>query len=916
MQIFVKILVNFAETKYMQLIFFNFKHHQNIQQRSRWIFSVLILLSMFLHTGCERKKSSRNNKKNDVVVTNTIDVKRIVSTGESLSFNNMTGGANSVAVNPVTHLPAVAYYDKNINVANTVAVGALKFAQMDANGAWNIEVIDANYGTVACGTANSYCVGAPNAANSNNSDIISIDFKSDGTPAIAYVYGASANTVGGFKQIRLAEKNISTGIWTINTAYQSPTAAAATNVAVANTIDPMKALRLKFDQNNIPHIIFSMYTQTITNSKIKYLFRNSSSVWNVSDVTSAVSAGTITALGQGMSQAGLAICGSSGPVLSGFQVSAAAGVGKTIYANCTATSDGGCSSWNVINVQNGCGGASCFSSGVTAASNAGSFSDVIIDVSGKPVLGIYSTATPNTSLFTGTIPQTCNTNPAAAAGSWGAMSAVGAASEGSLGFSMAASASQYFISYLKSTTSAMINSCTIGSCTWLATGTTLETTTVNREGVELAYDSYNDTLYSTYAKIPAGAVGAIGNDIMLAMGSPADITNNGTYAFSLTLIDNLVNVFPITTVPLLSAARAPNGLIGYTYFFQDTTAADSKLYFGIKGGPPLSPAFSAHTVTSHMDSGAAPNFVGSYPSLVFDANSNPAIAYYNGSTKSLDLARSANSGTSFNIVTIDDHASNDLGQYPNVKIWNSSTAIAYYDATNTALKFARSQGGGSWKISSIDGLTGSACGNNAADAGKYAKVAITSTGQVALAYQMDGKLRLALSGQSVESASALTWSCITLDDSGNTRGSGIGISVSAQNIPHLVHFDSTSGQIRYLTCANELASCFANPASFTVELLDAIGTTSLIGTIPSIEVTSTNKVYISFYSQAYQSISLAIKDPLTNTWAIERLEMPSSGAYTGVAGLFSALLLNGSELPTLFYRSNENWIKYLSREIQ
>jgi hypothetical protein len=50
---------------------------------------------------------------NGPVTTNsgTTDVRRIVSTGESLTFNNMTGGVNDLRVNPVTRLPAIAYYD-------------------------------------------------------------------------------------------------------------------------------------------------------------------------------------------------------------------------------------------------------------------------------------------------------------------------------------------------------------------------------------------------------------------------------------------------------------------------------------------------------------------------------------------------------------------------------------------------------------------------------------------------------------------------------------------------------------------------------------------------------------------------------------------------------------------------------------
>jgi hypothetical protein len=81
------------------------------------------------------------------------DIKRIVSTGPSLSFNALTAGPNSLEVNPSTHLPAVAYVDRTVGTAGGPTQGGLKYAYLDSTGNWNIEVVDLNSGTNVCGNA-------------------------------------------------------------------------------------------------------------------------------------------------------------------------------------------------------------------------------------------------------------------------------------------------------------------------------------------------------------------------------------------------------------------------------------------------------------------------------------------------------------------------------------------------------------------------------------------------------------------------------------------------------------------------------------------------------------------------------------------------------------------------------------------
>jgi hypothetical protein len=179
------------------------------------------------------------------------------------------------------------------------------------------------------------------------------------------------------------------------------------------------------------------------------------------------------------------------------------------------------------------------------------------------------------------------------------------------------------------------------------------------EGVGLVYDSLYDIFYLSYAKLPGAAATATGNDVVVASGSTADINGITSSAqFVLNIIDQLSNVFPSTAIPILSAAKASNGKVGYAFLYVDSTAADSKLYYGSVGGTAVNPTFSRYNVVNYIESATGLN-VGSYPSLTFDGNNQPIIAYYNplATEGNLQVARTSNDGITFNIQTVDDTSS-------------------------------------------------------------------------------------------------------------------------------------------------------------------------------------------------------------------------------------------------------------------
>lgn len=879
------------------------------------------------------------------VTSSSSDIKRVVTTGESLSFNNQTGGSLDMRLHPTTKLPAIAYYDKS-HVGNgtggTPAIGALKYAYTDSTGAWNIEVVDVNYGIVACGAAGSFCVGAPNVAGGNVSGIISLGFKSDGTPAIAYVYGASL-TGPGTKDIRYATRS-SAGVWTIETAFSSTIGAGAGEVSTNAAVEPLKAVTLLFDGSDRPHVTFALYASTIASSQIKYAFRDSSGNWTNNNITPAVQGGTITVAGQGALQAGSAWCSNTaGPVYAYQIVSAAAGFGHPAYIRCTTVGASGiCSAWSVLDLVNDCTAstASCVSSftyaadGAAAGTNAGNRVDLAIEpTTNKPVLAIFSTATPATAIHTIIAPNACDVAQTSTTNAWGATTVVeSAATTGQNGLRLIASSSaSMYLSYLASTTSVRANRTTSGLGGWFATGHTVETNTVAGEGIAMAYDATSDTLYTAYARLPGAAGGSVGNDIVLTYTDPDNLSNASTAeVFSMELIDNTGNTFPsptASTQPFFTAAKAPSGLIGYSYFFQDATAADMKLYYGLRAGSASAPFFSERMVTAHQESTGAGTGVGLAPSLAFDANSNPIIAAYNGvaADQSLYVARSNNGGVNFSVTTVDALAAN-VGLYPSAATYGNYIGVAYRDETNTGLKFARWSPVGGWRVFTVDGLAGTGVCDATRTSGQFTKLVYTSTGVPVIAFQDDSaasvSVRLAVAGQSV-SSSSFTWTCLTVDvNAANTRGEGIDLALDSSNRPHIIHYDFTAGTIRYVNSSQAVATAVATGTSaFSAGDISTVGVTTIqnANNRPGIQINSSGTIYATFQNINSDSLILATKTSLTadySNFTLETIDVAPTGSSstTPILGQMTSLLLNDSSKPLIFYRGYENWIRYFSRE--
>ncbi len=887
----------------------------------------------------------------------TSDVKRIASLGVGVNFNGLTGGPSSMALHPTTRLPAVVYYDKGIAIGSTVAVGALKYAFQDSLGNWHIEIVDSNYGTVACGTAGSTCIGAPNNTNLSHS-VVKLAFKADGTPAIAYSYGQSL--AGTSKFIRYATRSTNTD-GSANWSFETALTVVPGTVAVAATAEPLKSLNMVFDDEGRPHITVLEVMTTQINSRLRYAMRKTDGTWTTSShggytvnpgTYNPITLGTTAAAGQFMRQSGMAICPIDGmPMMTAFENdTAAAGGGEPWLLRCTTLdADGACTAWEGLNVSEGCTGTGCFG-GLTNATNSGQYSDLTIDpVTNRAVVALYSTANPLTTSVVGT-PNTgdCSASLTTlnSSANWvGATHAT--ANTGLNGIKVIATANEVLIAAAVSTTS-FVFSRSVGASLSGGNFTAANTMTIEAvaavaagEQMGFAYDSTDSTLYTSYAALPAAAAGVVGNDLRVASVLPSDVTNSALNRPSVTTVDQSVQVFPNTAVPVLHAAKAPNGLSGYAYLFteQGTVGPNSHLYYGIKGGTATDPAFGEKLVVNAIQ-GATTFTVGAYPWLDYDSSSNPRIAFIDApsaTTGRLYIAKSSNRGASFSLEHVDGNgtASNAVGRFSSMANSGGNSAIAYYDFTtaNLRLKFGKKSATGPWRKSGIEGFSGGSaaatCTNGAiTDSGSYAVLRLTSTGRPVIAFQSTiggvKYLRLALAAEAITS-DTFTWTCQTLDSNASVNSAeGLGFVLDSSDRPHIVHMTSALN-IRYVTCASDVVTCVAagstvfsttSSPSFTSEFVGSAGSGSAVITSrPEIQVTSAGTAYASWYSASDRALLLATKTS-TGSWTSESIETQDPDwNFPSSAGAYGVLLLNDSNLPMMFYRSLENWLKYFSREL-
>jgi trimeric autotransporter adhesin len=922
--------------------------------------------SLALQVGCKGGDSIRGI---DVPSTSSIsnDVKKIVSVGPGINFNALTGGHSASALNPSTSLPATVYYDKSIAGTPTGPTGALKYAYLDAQGNWNIEVVDYNYGTTAaCGVAaTAFCIGAPNAAPTFLSQVYDIAFVPASGSTAAYpiiVYAHGNNTATG-KRIRMAARNPSTGIWSITDAVAPSGIPAGVVVATADAIRGVKVL---VDSAGRPHVYMHIYETTAANSRVKYTMRKSDGTWTtLANVTGAGASASLTAYNFAAAVAGVTLgVGSAAGVMcpidglatiSIANIAGATNLAKPWLIKCTAVdANGTCSTWAGLDLSGGCAGTCFTGSGMIAGTtNSGMRVDMTLEpVTNKLVVAVHSVVAPATTAVVGY--QQSGDCSALTTTAMNSQLLGGAASVGLNGIKVVASSGNTYngnvpsVSVLATTaataTSVVVAKSVITSGASIAAFTgpfPVDAQTATQDAVgSFLLDNANGILWGSYSKLTAAGAGVVGNDIRSMTAYESDISATGV--FNNQSIDQTNSVFPVTaTLPLIDAGKAPNGTVGYAYFASEqptATAAGpiSRVWYGTKGGTTTAPTFGEKVVYNATQGAAATN-IGQQVSLAYDASSNPLIAFQDLTTAAqgaLMLGRSSTQGVTFSADRIDGgSATSNVGYFTSVAVAsNGMVGISYQDQTaaTLALKVATKTANGGWRRYFVDGLLAtSSCVT--ARGGDYSKLQFTSDGKLVVAYQsfIGGikYLRLAL-GVPDTTGFNVTWTCVTVDSDlqgSNSRGEGIDMVIDSSNKAHIIHQDSGASKARYVVSTSDVATAIlGGGTAFSSEVVDAVGAIAPAGTYiyamkPSIAVSGSSKVFVSYYSAAdgglYMKSKLTSSTTSFQNVAAETIEAQPSGAlYLNPAGQYARLFLNQSGLPAMFYRSFENWIKFFSRE--
>lgn len=929
---------------------------------------ISILASTYFLSGCNSNSSSGTADLNSAASTTTTTssttttlVNKVVTVGAGINFNAQTGSWSELAIDPILKTPGVVYYDRSAYIS--AVQGALKYAKMNGAGSWDVEIVDTNAPVTATtntcggGATSANCIGAPNvavptAAQPQIYDIGFLNYSVNAQPVIAYAYGsggASSPTSG--KSVRVATRT-SSGTWNIETAVSGTQVLNLTVSAVgpvlATTEYAIRGVRTLVDDSNRVHLYFAIYAATANNSVYAYTMKKTDGTWTTPVVVSSTTpstlafvagAPTIGASG-GMLQAGAAWCKYTGggsstngtnallSLATMDNTPAASTQGFLLRCSASAT-DGSCTTWQGLDYVAGCAGACLSTTPAMAAGTVSQFgrSDITVDpTTGRIILNYFHAAPALTTpvLATGIVttrsPAACDSGLSTTA--WATARYHPTAAQGTMGFKAASDGTDVVLTSLVAATGTSVIASkltTALAANWNVSPdqTSIENTTGVYIGGGLAYDSSTGVYWGSYGALTASAAGAAGQDLKVYGLYSADVSTTAP-PVSQWFVDQTNSVAQPTAVPMLDAAKAPNGTYGYVYFYQEPGTAqgvNSHLYYGTRGGTKLAPVFGEKIVSSSLQ-GLTTVTNGIHPSLAYDSQSNPVIAFLDqgtvASTGFLTVARSSNAGTSFSIERVDGStaATNNVGQYTSAAVSSSDTVgVSYYDyssgATGQRLKFAKRQKNGTWRRYIVDG-PGSAGANGCSttatsSTGLYSRMKWTSAGRPVIAYQSSvagvKSLRIAFATEA-ESSSTYTWTCLTIDtgsQGSNTRGEGISFILNSSDTPYIAHYDAGVGALRVVTCGTSggVISCGqAGASAFTGERPNyIIGTVQSIASRPGIQVTSNGKIFVSFHGPADQGVYYATKE--NGSWASNPtlVEGSPGNANSNLTGTHGVLLL-------------------------
>jgi hypothetical protein len=287
----------------------------------------------------------------------------------------------------------------------------------------------------------------------------------------------------------------------------------------------------------------------------------------------------------------------------------------------------------------------------------------------------------------------------------------------------------------------------------------------------------------------------------------------------------------------------------------------------------------------------AAGMVGTYISLVLDADGDPVISYYDSQAGKLELLHCddpyCRGDESANIAVPDP--SEIAGMHTSLALdAKGLPVISYYDSVNGQLKVLHCDD---------PGCRGDESGNIAApdvdgDVGLYTSLVLDAEGNPVISYYDATRSRLKILRCDDPACRGNEAANIATPDPG-AAGWYSSLALDAQGNPVVAYFDSAAGRIELLHCDDPKCS---GDESENAVVIDSAGT---VGGYLSMALDGAANPVISYYDASNGDLKLArCVDPPCRTpesWRITALDS------TADLGLYTSLALDAGERPVISY---------------
>lgn len=295
------------------------------------------------------------------------------------------------------------------------------------------------------------------------------------------------------------------------------------------------------------------------------------------------------------------------------------------------------------------------------------------------------------------------------------------------------------------------------------------------------------------------------------------------------------------------------------------------------GFTPVSFAIGNHIVAVDVD-----GVTGQYTAIVLDSQGYPTISYYDASEQKLKVAHCfTHTCSQFNSIVTPDIATN-IGKYTSIALDNAGKpVVSYYDEANSALKVLHC---GNSVCSAGNTI---ATPDNAGTVGMYTSVTVDKNNFPVVSYYdaTNGKLKILHCGN----ASCTLGNTIVKPDITSSNGVQSSIKLNSAGNPVVAYFDFTNSSLKIVRCGN--SACTSGNSIITV---DSVGD---VGRYPSLMLDSNQKPVVSYLDAANGKLKVV---HCGNTICTSGNSITSI-ADNGVAGYYSSLSLDASDIPTISY---------------